>query len=279
MAEKIFLTEEMVNTKKVNPSNQTKTLEQSGFADCNLQVNNTRNSHIIDSFNTTSNFYSVLSSGNSTVSEPIPLNCIALKIATQLIKTIENNNICFTPQNGFNNTFYKRCIKEALITGLSDLIPDSELLEIYFKQTVIILKNCNIIINSNGKACIKNPDLSAQQLYSMMIQSFWNRTEWFDIFPSNETAAVELKQNRNIFKDLILKYNCQFKLDILANEFFELTGFGKRNDLFLISFLDFYIFTWLKLFGIIRYSENSCNSPVTIETTDKGRKILKSIVF
>ncbi len=68
----------------------------------------------------------------------------------------------------------------------------------------------------------------------------------------------------------------KFRLDTVANEFLVATDIGKKNDLYLISFLDFYLFAWLSHFGIINYIAGNDCEPVIIELTEFGGRFVKT---
>ena len=114
-------------------------------------------------------------------------------------------------------------------------------------------------------------------MFYRLFNAFWNLVRWEDIFPSDPESARELKITRNILKDLVLRHYGAVSLNDIANEFFDMTGFSTPNDLLVISFLDFYFFTWLRHFGMIRYSNGTEIAPVRITVTDTGRTFLGPI--
>jgi hypothetical protein len=191
------------------------------------------------------------------------INCKALTLAKEIINTIQNETISLKkgllPESFYSNIAVK------LIESSDD--NDMELIIIHLKQTVLILKSAGIIADASK---------SDEVLYNAMFNSFWNTTAWEKIFPSNEESARELHRNRNIFKDILIKTG-KSSISKTANEFFDLTGFAAYNDMFHISFIDFYLITWLSHFGIIRLSSENVNSPVLIELTEKGNLLLHSI--
>jgi hypothetical protein len=215
--------------------------------------------------------YNYLSHINDAPSA-IRINCRALTLAKEIISTIENEKVLFKkgflPENFYTNIAIK-------LIELSDET-DRELIIIHLKQTVIILKNAGVIISDKSKAAISGIPGSDEVLYNIMFNSFWNTTACNKIFPSNEESALELHRNRNIFKDLLLKSG-RSSISKISNEFFDLTGFAKYNDMFHISFIDFYLITWLSHFGIIKQSSENPTSPILIEVTEKGSLILNSI--
>lgn len=215
--------------------------------------------------------YNYLSHIND-VSSTGRISCRALTLAKEIITAIRNETVSYKkgvlPENFYNNLAIK------LIESSEET--DRELIIIHLKQTVIILKNAEIIITEKGKAAIAVSYSGDEALYNIMFNSFWNITPWEKIFPSSEESARELHRSRNIFKDLLLKSG-KSSISKTANVFFDLTGFASYNDMFHISFIDFYLITWLSHFGIIRLSSEDPYSPVFIELTEKGSFFLNSI--
>jgi len=219
-------------------------------------------------------FYSYLENQDIFSTAKIIPKCFALKLALIIIETIRENTINLTAHKNFPKNFYEICLKK--ISAFNKATKDKDLLIIYIKQLLNILKRGDLIKFKAKKAFIpQEENLKEEKLYIKLFNSFWNKVKWEEIFPSNPEAANKLKINRSFMKDLLLNSGPKISLDSLANDFFDLTGFGPKNNLVLISFLDFYFFTWLKHFGIISYYKNSTNSPVYIETTPQGKKILQ----
>ena len=86
--------------------------------------------------------------------------------------------------------------------------------------------------------------------------------------------ARQLQEKRDFMASLIKKQKEKFRLVNIANEFITSTKIGSKNDLYIISFLDFYFFTWLSHFGIIEYLDGKDYEPVNMKMTDFGRKFL-----
>lgn len=198
----------------------------------------------------------------------------AVFIARVIIQQILENDCLY--DNGFDDGFYQACLENIMQSDYCKDIDDNELVVIYIKQCVNMLKAAEVIQIKKNMAHVNRSDISAEMLFYKLYNSFWNLTPWEDIFPSDEDAARELKKNRSILVDLLLSQFKRVKLDTLANDFFDMTGFSIKNDLVMISFLDFYFFTWLKHFGIVRYI-GSINSPVYIELTEKGKRFLSQV--
>jgi hypothetical protein len=234
-----------------------------------LKSNNT-----VDSI---SRYYGILCNSFEKISGTGINNCFAVRIATLIIDLISNGDFTLTKSGGLKKIFYRLCLEKSLDEHIIDENDDRELFTIYFKQCIHLLRVCGILKKSAGIAVIDENKASFNGLYIKLFRAFWMDAGWEAIFPSDIHAARDLQENKNIIKDLILKHCGKTRLDAIANEFFEMTGFTFQNDLMMMSFLDFYFFTWLKHFNLIQYANDSQYAPVCISVTDSGRKILNSI--
>jgi hypothetical protein len=203
--------------------------------------------------------------------------CFAVRLAYFLIDAISNNNFSLDKQGRFRKNFYRYCLEKAPGSTLAEEIDDTELLIIYIKQCLQLLKACGILRQEKTCAEIDQAAVSSRTIYHRLFNAFWNDVRWEDIFPSDTESARELKISKNILKDLILRHHGFVSLQSVTNEFFDMTGFSEQNNLLKISFLDFYFFSWLKHFGMIRYFNEPEYAPVRIAVTDKGRIFLSSI--
>jgi hypothetical protein len=82
-------------------------------------------------------------------------------------------------------------------------------------------------------------------------------------------------KTKHILIDMMLNAPGGVTVDTIANEFFRFTGFGVEGDLYMISFLDFYFFAWMELFGIVRYARKRHHDAVSISITEHGRRFLQ----
>lgn len=205
-------------------------------------------------------------------------DCFALRLAQFLIDVINSRPFPLNPDGRFQDSFYHHCMSELEKTTLVSEIDDAELLIIYMKQIIIVMRAAGILCNEEGMAGITDSVPSTPSLYAKLFTAFWNDVEWDEIFTSSGELARELKKSRYILMDLTLKRPSAAFIEDLANDFFEMTGLSRCGDLFSISFLDFYFFTWLKHFGIIHYQSSGDFAPVSIEVTEKGRLIMKAAV-
>jgi hypothetical protein len=196
-------------------------------------------------------------------------NCEALKLSTIFTK-MSRSNTAVSEENFIHSCI--DCIEES---GILKHIDDIELLIIYIDQLRAVLKESGITESDESHAKSYQCRNSYSSRYVILFSAFWNKIKWEDIFLSMPEFAAKLQANKEAMIGIILKKKGQFRLDTAANEFLSSTGLGRENDLYLISFLDFYFFTWLSHFGLINYLEGSDNEPVMVEVTRPGRKLLE----
>lgn len=203
--------------------------------------------------------------------------CFAVRMAFLVIDVISGKRCALTATGRFRKGFFEYCLHKANKAGLSEEIGDDELLVIYFKQCLHLLTVSGIVRREGDRAAVSCASISPRAMFHRLFNSFWNLVRWEEIFASDPESARELKIGRNILKDLVLRHHGAVSLSSIANEFFDLTGFSAPNDLLAVSFLDFYFFTWLRHFSMIRYSNGPEHAPVRITVTDAGRTILSAI--
>ncbi|HDP79703.1 MAG TPA: hypothetical protein ENN21_02545 [Spirochaetes bacterium] len=203
-----------------------------------------------------------------------PQDCFALKLCDFLANQLEVMSPAVGENSCLPREFYEQCVAMLTESDLRDEISDAEILLIHLKQSAIIMKRAGLIHVREGRAVVNRQACSSPSLYARLLTAFWDKTKWESIFPSNPSAARELKKSRNILLDLCAARPGIFSVSELANDFFEMTGYGKKNDLFLISFLDFYLFTWLGHFGIINYPKFTGGAQVRIAITEAGSKVI-----
>ncbi len=202
--------------------------------------------------------------------------CFAVRLCRFVADAIKKNGARAARGRCLGQEFYDGCVHAIADTELFRESGDSELLEIYAKQCVIMMKAAGII-ETAGTSALISPEYTGENVFPALFAAFWGKVRWEDIFPSNPAAARELRHNRHILVDLIIRQNGRFNLDSIAGEFFDLTGFGARDDVFLISFLDFYPFTWFRHFGLVEYAESNDGDAVCINTTDQGRAFFRHL--
>jgi hypothetical protein len=223
-----------------------------------------------------SRYYGFLGNEEDNTSDVDINSCFATRLAFFLIETISKSDGILTKSGSFGKNFYNYCIESATAAEMAEEIGDPELLMIYIKQCLHLLKASGIVGQSGSRATVDTAATSHRTVYFRLFNAYWNRCRWEDIFPSDTVSARALNESRNILKDLLVRHEGAVRMDSVANEFFDMTGFCNKNNLFMISFLDFYFFTWLKHFGMIRYTAGHETTPVRISVTGTGKKILKS---
>jgi hypothetical protein len=226
------------------------------------------------SFESVNRYYDLLTACMNMKSEFE--GCFALKVSEFILKKIHEGSFRPTKFKGLPQSFYNMCVTEfPFYSSLCD--EDPELLEIYMKQCVIIMREAGLITTSGRMVKAANSE-NSPSLYYTLFDSFWNKNSWDSLFPSFETGAVTLKKNRHILKNILLKRDTDFKVETVANDLFSQTGIAKKNDLFMISFIDFSLITWLNHFGIIQYAETGNDNSIYVRITETGRKILSLAV-
>ncbi len=181
--------------------------------------------------------------------------------------------------NNYNEThlhFKNFLFRETEVNSLLLNIDDRELLIIYLKQLSLILKKISVFLTPSIKK--RNCIIGNYKLYQLILDTFWNNINWQDIFPSMPSIAKRLKEKRKIMIELILQQKPKFRIDKISNEFFSKIDSSRINNLLAISFLDFYFFTWLSHFGILKYIYGKDSNPVMVEITQHGCKILNYLL-
>jgi len=110
-----------------------------------------------------------------------------------------------------------------------------------------------------------------------LFNSFWNRTQWEKIFPSDPETARSLMTGRSKIVDILMGCQTSRRLDSIAADISAAIDIKPECGLIFTSFIDFYLFTWLKHFGILSYSGQSAYSPVKIKITDAGIDYLQAV--
>ena len=197
-------------------------------------------------------------------------DCYALTLANAISNKLSSENIVADKENSLSESFYNE-IAETL-TCEND---DKELCIINLKQTANIMKNGRIILFEDNIPYISENFQNRERLYCRLLEAFWNETEWSEIFPSSPKDASKLYEKRNIFAELLLGFYTDVSVEDISNDFFEIADFAKKNDYFMISFLDFYLITWLSYFGIVDYTEKKNNRIIYISLKDYGREIIR----
>ncbi len=186
----------------------------------------------------------------------------AARIITELVADDPGRYACET---GYRSILFDAALDRLVDQTLfDDCDCDPELAHIYLKQTALILKK-------------SAPQENAADWYRSLFLSFWNLVKWERLFPSMPEAAGMLQLNRGIAADIVMKSSGAFHLAETAGEIIEMTGMGRRDNLMLVSFIDFSLFTWLRHFGIMDYCAGSRTAAMRARLTDHGRAFLGSL--
>lgn len=230
-----------------------------------------RKTDLLDRFETINRFYSSLE-GDDTSYQMNIKDCYALKLAEAIKDKILSGEASTEKDGSFSDRFYSEL---ASSIDADDAQRDEDLTMIYLKQMMNVMKSCGFVKIEKKKAYLHEKDLSREKLYFKLLKSFWNETDWAAIFPSSPEAAMKLFANREVLIGFLEEFYTKISVEDLSNDFFEMTEIADANDFFMISFLDFYLLTWLRHFGIIDYLTSSNSEVVHIMLNDYGREIIK----
>ncbi len=262
----------MTSFKKIKSERKDKEINQIFFKAEGQNVNEKFCNSALDMFNSINRYHSSLSGNN--IYRPMKIkDCYTLILAEAIINNISTGNIVAGKGNSLPEDFY---------LGLAETLPrddgDSELVVINLKQLANIMKSGGVILFDKGSVFISDHFRERDRLYLRLLEAFWNETEWSEIFPSSPDAAEKLFRNRNVFADLLQGFYTSVSVEDIANDFFDMTDIAERNDYFMISFLDFYLISWLRNFGILEYTGNGVNEIIYLSISDYGREILRKLV-
>jgi len=261
----------MTSFKKNKSERKDKEINQIYFKVKNQNLDKKFCNSALDTFNLIYKFHSSLQSNELFKSMKIR-DCYTLTLANAIINKLSSEKIIAGKGNSLPELFYTS-IAETLLTGDDD----KELIVINLKQIANIMKRGGIILFKDKAAVVSESFQGREALYFRLLESFWNETDWSDIFPSSPEAALKLYDKRNIFAELIQGFFTEVSVEDISNDFFEMTDIAERNDYFMISFLDFYLISWLKNFGIIDYSSKKNTEIIYLTIQDYGREILRKI--
>lgn len=221
--------------------------------------------------------YNLISLKNQAIShfpEAEVRNCTAIKLSTIILDCIKDINI--NPQNGMpgSEKFYHRCLESIERNDEQYPADDIESVIILLEQMYSILKGSGIICVSEKSIKKQLPCNSSGRRYLKLFDAFWNKIKWNELFLSMPDTAARLQKNRKSIPRILIKRQGAFRLDEAANEMIKIADAGRENDIFLISFIDFYLFTWLSHFGIVEYLPGHDHEPVMIRLSGHGRQFL-----
>lgn len=223
-------------------------------------------------FNSIYKFHSSLQSNELFKSMKIK-DCYTLTLANAVIEKLSSEKIIAGKGNSLPDRFYNELADNLLTEN-----DDREIILIYLKQMTNIMKSGGLILFNEKTVTVSEGFQSRESLYFRLLESFWNETEWSEIFPSSPDAADKLHKKRNIFAELMQGFYTEVSVEDISNDFFEMTDFAERNEYFMISFLDFYLIAWLKNFGIIDYSSRKNSEIIYLSIQDYGRELLRKLI-
>lgn len=262
----------MTSFKKIKSERKDKEINQIYFRIKNLNYNENPCNSTLSMFNSIYKFHSSLQNNDLFRSMKIK-DCYTLTLANIIIEKLSSEKITAGKGNVLPDLFYDSLAETLLEEG-----SDKEVIIIYLKQMMNIMKKGGIVLFSNKIAVVSENFREKESLYLRLLQSFWNETEWSEIFPSSPETAVKLHEKRNIFAELIQGFYTEVSIEDISNDFFDMTDIAERDDYFMISFLDFYLISWLKNFGIIEYSNSRNSDIIYVSIQDYGREILRRII-
>ena len=227
---------------------------------------------VLTTFNSIYHYYSSLQNNEFFKSMKVK-DCYSLTLAKAVIEKLSSEKVHAGKDNSLPESFYSQ-----IADNLQNENDDRELILIYLKQMTNIMKRGGLIRFQNRVALVTNPSMEKESLFLRLLESFWNKTDWSEIFPSSPESALKLHEKRNIFTELIQSYYTEVSIEDICNDFFEMTGLFNQNDYFMISFLDFYLITWFKHFGILDYTKRNNTEIVNLTILDYGRDIIRKIL-
>lgn len=263
----------MTSCKKIKKTEKKNNSTEQFFFRKKIQKDSGKDCNSLDkSFNSIYNFYSSLANNQIYKSMKIK-DCYALILARAIIERLSGEKIQAGKDNSLPVLFY-----ENLADILMDENSDRQIVLINLKQMTNIMKRCGLIRFQNRVAFTDSLSIGSENLYLRLLESFWNKTDWSEIFPSSPESAVKLYEKRKIFTELLQSFYTEVSIEDISNDFFAMTGFCEQNDYFMISFIDFYLITWLKHFGILDYAIKKNTEIVYLSIHDYGRDIIRKIL-
>src|SRR4030042_6470257 len=180
-------------------------------------VNNSTSLAFLESIN---RYYGYLNYSEENNTNLNMNQCFAVRLAFFLIDAISNKKFMLDSQGCFRKNFYRCILEKASASELAEEIGDIELLIIYIKQCLRMMKATGILRQVKACADINQAAVSSKTINCILFNAFWNDVPWEGIFPSDTESARELKFTKNILKDLILRHHGIISLQSVTNEFF-----------------------------------------------------------
>lgn len=222
----------------------------------------------LSAFDQVSSFYNALA-GTEISGEAV--QCRAEKLGRFILQFFGSRKYALK-EGALSADFYRRCLRN--IREFDVWADDDNVLLISLKQMMHILRASGIVKMEGNRTWAGDVPEDAS-FYDVLFRAFWNTVKWEDIFPEDPEAAGILQRDKMILMDILLHKNSPCEITSLSNEFFDLTGFASKNDIKAVSFLDFYLFSWLERFNIIKYSDDE--GSIFIVMTPAGRSLFSGL--
>ncbi len=223
----------------------------------------------LSAFDQVSSYYNALAETDVPADA---VQCRAEKLGRCILQFLGNRKYALK-DGALPQSFYRRCLKN--MKDFDVWADDDQILLISLKQMMHILRASGIVKMEESRTWAESVPEGAS-FYDELFGAFWNCVKWEDIFPEDPEAAGILQRDKMILMDILMHKNSSCEITSVSNEFFDLTGFALKNDIKAVSFLDFYMFSWLERFNIIKYTEAA--GSIFIEMTSAGRNLF-SVLF
>ena len=195
------------------------------------------------------------------------------RMASFITDLLSRNECRCDSENCCSDDFYAACV--AAYCAMHRDIEDRELLVIYFKQVMILLRHCGIVAVSGGAAKVVRSGMPAEMLYLEIFNAFWSGVSWDRLFPSMTSLASMMQKDRYVLVELIGARDGVFSIEEIASDYSDIMDLSHDDLLLYFSFFDFSFFTWMSLLGIIEYRNDGPR--VQASMTDWGRSFFLAI--
>ena len=195
------------------------------------------------------------------------------RLFSVIIDQLSRRECLCDSENCCGDEFYAACVA-AYLHRHGD-IEDRELLTIFFKQMMILLRHCGVVTVSGGSASVVRTGLAVETLYLEIFSAFWSGVSWDRLFPSMTSLASMMQKDRYVLVELIGARNGVFTVEEIACDYSDIMGLPLDDVMLYVSFFDFSFFTWMSLLGIIEYNNDSTH--VQASMTDWGRSFFLAV--
>lgn len=264
---------EMINfASSASKGNQVK----KKYEHCSLGLMVTAES--VKSYNCNRDIDSIIKllSRNSTEFDTSIINANIIYLSGLLINELGSRKFTANCSGSLCEEFYESCLESMIESNLLEISEDPELVVIYLKQLMEIFRASGLMSLKNGFYYMQQSVLSQKSFYEEIFTAFWEKTSWVNIFPSMPDAAKAIHSNRSLLAELLTTDDI-ITLTDFCNSFVQKSGYGKLNDIYFISFVDFYLFTWLRHFNMLEYLPVKSNSVVAVRLTPLGKAFIQKL--